>query len=160
MARPNILFLLSDEHSFRFFSHLDRANGGEPVDTPNLDRLAAQAATFSNAYCQMPLCSPSRLCLLSGREVRGARAWDNESILDPDLITLPAVLRGAGYSTCLSVDAHDAATDDDDLRVRLNDDLLSVARSRTITRKCVDLIAPIARRPDSRDPLVARRSLI
>ena len=101
MPRPNILFLLSDEHSFRFFSHLKREDGGEPVATPNLDRVAAQATTFSNAYCQMPLCSPSRLCLLSGREVRGAGAWDNESILGPDLITLPAVMRGAGYATCL-----------------------------------------------------------
>lgn len=101
VAKPNILFLLSDEHSFRFFSHVSEANGGEPVDTPHLDRLASRSANFSNAYCQMPLCTPSRLCLLSGREARGAGAWTNDSILAPDLATLPGVLRTVGYETCL-----------------------------------------------------------
>ncbi|MGK0237533.1 MAG: choline-sulfatase [Candidatus Pelagisphaera sp.] len=101
MAKPNILFLLSDEHSFRFFSHLSESDGGEPVETPHLDRLASQSAQFSNTYCQMPLCTPSRLCLLTGKEVRGAGAWKNDSILAPELATLPGTLRTAGYETCL-----------------------------------------------------------
>ena len=39
-ARPNVLFLLSDEHSFRFFSCLPESEGGEPARTPTLDEFA------------------------------------------------------------------------------------------------------------------------
>ena len=101
MSRPNILFLLSDEHSFRFFSHLSEDECGEPVETPHLDAFKDQAVKFNQTYCQMALCTPSRLCLLSGKHARGAGAWNNDSTLSPDLITLPASLRGAGYETSL-----------------------------------------------------------
>jgi choline-sulfatase len=101
MSRPNILFLLSDEHGFRYMGHMPEENGGEPVHTPTFDRLAAQGTIFTNAYCQMPLCTPSRLCILTGQEVREAGAWYNESVLRPGLITLPQVLAEAGYETCL-----------------------------------------------------------
>ncbi|MEM9160883.1 MAG: sulfatase-like hydrolase/transferase [Verrucomicrobiota bacterium] len=101
MSRPNILFLLSDEHSFRFMSRFSEMPFGEPVQTPSLDRLAERSAEFMNAYCQMPLCTPSRLCLLTGREARRAGAWTNGSTLDPELTTLPQCLGEAGYATCL-----------------------------------------------------------
>ena len=101
MSRPNILFLFSDEHSFRAMGHRSEADGGEPVFTPTFDRLAAQGTVFTDAYCQMALCTPSRLCTLSGREVRGAGAWDNNSILDPTLPTIPRTLAANGYTTCL-----------------------------------------------------------
>jgi choline-sulfatase len=101
MTRPNILFLLSDEHGFRYMGHVPREQGGEPVATPNFDRLAVQGTVFTNAYCQMPLCTPSRLCILTGKEVREAGAWYNESVLRPGLVTLPQVLAEAGYETCL-----------------------------------------------------------
>ncbi len=99
--RPNILLLLSDEHSFRFMGHVSEDEGGEPIQTPNLDRLATQATVFSDAYCQMPLCTPSRISMLTGREVRNCGAWKNGSVLRPELPTLPGVLRDAGYTTCL-----------------------------------------------------------
>lgn len=98
--QPNVLFLLSDEHTFRGFSHLDD-DRGEPVDTPTFDDLAANAAVFDQAYCSMPLCTPSRLCLLSGREARNAGAWANRSHLSPSLSTLPETLGEGGYETCL-----------------------------------------------------------
>jgi len=101
MSRPNILFLLSDEHSYRFMGHVPEERGGEPVDTPAFDRLASHSTVFTDAYCQMPLCTPSRLCLLTGREVRRAGAWNNASVLRPELPTLPCTLRDAGYETCL-----------------------------------------------------------
>lgn len=101
MARPNILFLLSDEHSFRCMGHVDEADGGEPVHTPTFDRLASQGTVFTDAYCQVSLCTPSRLCLLTGLEARRSGAWTNASVLRPELPTLPAVLRDSGYETCL-----------------------------------------------------------
>jgi choline-sulfatase len=102
MPAPNILLLLSDEHSFRYLGHVPECEGGEAgVHTPALDRLAATGTVFTDAYCQMPLCTPSRISLLCGREVRGCGAWNNESVLRPELDTLPRALGRAGYATCL-----------------------------------------------------------
>ena len=99
--RPNILFLLSDEHSFRCMGRCAEEDGGEPICTPNFDWLAERGAVFTDAYCQMPLCTPSRISLLTGREVRASGAWTNRSVLRPELPTLPGALAAAGYETCL-----------------------------------------------------------
>jgi len=96
--RPNVLFLFSDEHSFRC---LGRHDDGEPVATPALDGLADGGTELTDAYCPMPLCTPSRLCTLTGREVRAAGAWGNSRVLSPDRPTLPGRLSDAGYETCL-----------------------------------------------------------
>jgi choline-sulfatase len=101
MQKPNILFLLSDEHSFRYLSHVCEPEGGEPVHTPNLDLLASQGVRFTDAYCQMPLCTPSRLSILTGLEARRCGGWFNESVLRPELPTIPSMLNAAGYASCL-----------------------------------------------------------
>jgi choline-sulfatase len=81
--------------------HVPEAQGGEPVHTPTFDRLAAQGTVFTDAYCQMPLCTPSRFCQLTGLEVRRCGAWTNEAVLRPELDTLPKAFARAGYETCL-----------------------------------------------------------
>ena len=101
MSQPNILLLFSDEHSFRCMGHVPESEGGEPVHTPTWDRIASQGAVFSDAYCAMPLCTPSRITLLTGKEVRRSGAWGNTSVLRPELDTLPRTLADAGYATCL-----------------------------------------------------------
>ncbi|WP_436934687.1 sulfatase-like hydrolase/transferase [Halovenus marina] len=98
--QPNVLFLLSDEHSFRCFSHLDPAVG-EPAETPAFDRLATEGTAFENAYCHVPLCTPSRISMLTGREAQHTGAWTNESFLEPQFPTLPGQFSDAGYETCL-----------------------------------------------------------
>ncbi len=100
MDRPNILFLFSDEHSFRYMGYMAN-DGGEPCSTPAFDQLAMGGTVFTDAYCQMPLCTPSRLCVLTGREAARAGAWTNQSVLRPDLPTMAQVLGEAGYETCL-----------------------------------------------------------
>ncbi len=100
MPRPNVLFLFSDEHSYRCLSLLD-SQTGEPVHTPVLDGLAEQGAYFSNAYCQSPLCTPSRICLLTGRSPMTSGGWANGSYLRPELPTIASVFGDAGYATCL-----------------------------------------------------------
>ena len=104
--RPNVLFLLSDEHSYRYFSYLDPGGEGEPVHTPALDAIATRSANFRQTYCQMPLCTPSRMCMLTGRDQRRAGAWENGSLLTPDIPTLPGAFAGAGYETCLTGKMH------------------------------------------------------
>lgn len=99
--RPNILLILSDEHSFRFQGHVPASEGGEEVATPTLDALAAQGTVFTDAYCAAPLCVPSRIALLTGKEAQLSGACDNGSYLDPALDTFPKALARAGYATCL-----------------------------------------------------------
>jgi choline-sulfatase len=102
MARkPNILFLLSDEHSFRFMNYMSRAQGGEAVDAPFFDRLAATATIFDTTYCAVPLCTPSRMCMMTGLDAPRCGATDNSGWLDPGLDTLPKMLVRAGYETAL-----------------------------------------------------------
>ena len=97
--RPNILVIHSDEHSFRYLSHRSHEHGGEPVHTPTLDGLARQGVFFDNAYCQMPLCTPSRIAMLTGRHSHRAGAWSNNSILPPELPTFGSHLAENGYAT-------------------------------------------------------------
>jgi len=105
--RPNILFLLSDEHSYRCLgfrgcrTDADPRDEAEPVDTPTLDALAGRGVAFDRAYCQVPLCTPSRICLLTGCDPVRSGGWDNGSRLSPGRPTLASTFADAGYATCL-----------------------------------------------------------
>lgn len=61
--KPNILFILADQHNAKVLGH----QGHPDVRTPHLDRLAAEGVRFDNAICQNPICTPSRTCFLSGQ---------------------------------------------------------------------------------------------
>ncbi len=97
--KPNILFLHSDEHSFRYLSARSRERGGEPVHTPTLDGLIEKGVHFDATYCQMPLCTPSRISMLTGRHSHRCGAWGNGSIIPPELPTFGSHLREHGYAT-------------------------------------------------------------
>lgn len=75
MASPNVLFIFSDEHS----PHALGCYGNSAVKTPHLDTLAAGGTRFANAYCNVPLCVPSRASLATGRYAHTLSAWDNAS---------------------------------------------------------------------------------
>jgi arylsulfatase A-like enzyme len=61
-ARPNILFILIDDHA----ANMTSLDGESPVRTPNLERLAARGSWFTRAYCEVPSCAPSRAAFLTG----------------------------------------------------------------------------------------------
>jgi len=63
MKRPNVLFILSDQHNAKVLGH----KGHPDARTPNLDRMAAEGVRFENAITQNPICTPSRGSWLSGQ---------------------------------------------------------------------------------------------
>jgi choline-sulfatase len=80
---------------------------GHPlVKTPHMDALAAAGARFDAAYCNSPLCAPSRFSLMSGRLITQIGAYDNASEFPASVPTFAHALRRMGYSTCLSGKMH------------------------------------------------------
>jgi choline-sulfatase len=73
VTATNVLFILSDEHSRRVLG----GYGSDVARTPHLDRLAARGTRFANAYCQTPICVPSRASLATGRWAHAVNSWDN-----------------------------------------------------------------------------------
>ena len=74
----NIIFIFSDEHSASAMGN----SGHATVKTPNLDRLAEQSYVFDNAYCTSPICTPSRLSMLTGKYPHQIDAWDLGAVAD------------------------------------------------------------------------------
>jgi len=95
--KPNIILVLSDDVGLSRVS----CYGGEPFQTPHLDRMAANGVRFERCY-SMPLCGPSRAALLTGQyPFRTGATSNGNSEINPALhTTLPAALQRAGYATC------------------------------------------------------------
>ena len=91
-AKPNILFLLSDDHSYPFLS----AYGNPNVKTPVLDQLASDGMKFHRFFTAAPQCVPSRVALMTGRSPVAARMTRFSAPLPRDEITLPELLRDKG----------------------------------------------------------------
>ena len=100
--QPNFLVIMSDEHGPMWSS----AYGHSFVRTPNMERIAEAGATFDAAYCNSPLCVPSRLSFMTGRYVSRCEGWDNAKPLPADATTWPYLLRAAGYDSALSGKMH------------------------------------------------------
>src|SRR5215471_2246818 len=76
--------------------------GNKLIDTPNFDALAKSGVRFERAYCQFPLCNPSRTSLLTGRQPNTTDVVDNRTYFrdtHPDFVTLPQHFKAAGYVT-------------------------------------------------------------
>jgi choline-sulfatase len=95
--RPNLLYIHTDQHSPFVAGCYD-----DPlVETPNLDRLAAQGVVFDNVYCTSPICVPSRMSMLTARHPYRNQVWTNSHILDSAIPTLAHAMGAAGYRPAL-----------------------------------------------------------
>ncbi len=104
---PNVLVIMSDEHNRRIAG----CYGNTIARTPNIDRLAREGVTFDSAYCNSPLCVPSRLAFTSGKYIHRVGGWSNSCRLSSDEYpSLPHVMNSAGYESFLCGKQHyDAA---------------------------------------------------
>ena len=109
MQPKNLVIILSDEHNARFLG----CRGHEVVQTPNLDRLAARGTRFDTAYCNAPICVPSRASLATGRYAHDTGFWDNAAPYDGSVPSWAHRLRDQGFGAVSVGKLHYRSTDDD-----------------------------------------------
>lgn len=102
MTAPNFLFVQADQLAARALP----AYGNAVAKTPNLDRLAEGGVVFEHAYCNYPLCAPSRFSMMSGLLATRAGAYDNGAEFPASLPTFVHYLRLLGYQTALAGKMH------------------------------------------------------
>ncbi|MET4806617.1 choline-sulfatase [Limibacillus sp. MBR-115] len=98
----NILFIMVDQMTPGVLP----SYGGKVVRSPHLDALAERSVLFDSAYCNAPLCAPSRFSMMTGRLPKAIGAFDNACDLAADRPTFAHYLRHAGYRTALSGKMH------------------------------------------------------
>src|SRR3954471_2732236 len=100
-SRPNIVVVLDDDLGYGDLA----CYGSKEVQTPNLDRFAAEGLRLTSCYAGHPNCSPSRTALMTGRTPTrvGVRNWipeDSPMHLRQSEVTIAPLLKKAGYTTC------------------------------------------------------------
>jgi len=93
--RPNVVFILTDDQRWDELS----CEGHPFLNTPNLDRLAAEGARFANMFVTTSLCSPSRASFLSGLYAHSHGVLNNFTDYPNNLSSFPCILQAAGYET-------------------------------------------------------------
>lgn len=93
--RPSVLLVQADQFRWDCLG----AAGHPDVSTPHLDQLAADGVRYTEAFCPLPVCTPSRYSLLTGLYPHQHGGWTNHCTLPPATWTFPRALRQAGYRT-------------------------------------------------------------
>lgn len=101
-AQPNIILMVSDQHRSDWMSHL----GDQHAMTPHMDALAERGSSFTNMCCNYPLCGPSRMSFLTGRQPWRNGITINEHSLSSDIPCIPHALGLAGYESVLAGRMH------------------------------------------------------
>lgn len=102
--RPNVLWLMSDQHNANCTGYRGHPN----VKTPALDRIAASGIDFTHAYANNPICAPSRICFMTGEYMHTHRFFGNYNFAYPEAKHehLGYVFRMHGYQTALIGKSH------------------------------------------------------
>ncbi|RAH75748.1 choline-sulfatase [Aspergillus japonicus CBS 114.51] len=101
--RPNILYIMADQMAAPLLAFHDKDS---PIKTPHLNQLAEEGVVFDSAYCNAPLCAPSRFVMVTGQLPSKIGAYDNASDLPADVPTYAHYLRREGYHTALAGKMH------------------------------------------------------
>ncbi|NOY36486.1 MAG: sulfatase, partial [Chlorobi bacterium] len=99
-SRPNIIYIMSDDHGYQALSCYDSTL----IRTPNLDRIASEGVLFSRAFVTNSLCAPSRAALLTGKFSNKNGLYINRggyNLFDSSQVTFPKLLQQAGYQTAI-----------------------------------------------------------
>ncbi|MDH3650533.1 MAG: sulfatase [Saprospiraceae bacterium] len=97
LRKPNILFIMSDDHAYQAISkYSDRL-----IQTPHIDRLADEGMLFTNACVTNSICAPSRATILTGKHNHINGKIDNMWPFDTTQITFPQIFQNAGYQTAM-----------------------------------------------------------
>ena len=134
--RPNLLYIHSDQHN----PHVMGCAGDPVVETPHLDRLAAEGVQCTQVYCPSPVCVASRMSMLAGRYPSDIEVWTNNQILDSGVPTMAHAM-GGGWIPARANRPH------------------ALRRPRPIARLCRKAggrpLLQLARRGDGPGPLAA-----
>ncbi len=95
--RPNILFIMSDDHAYQAIS----AYSDKLIKTPNIDRIANEGIKFTNATVTNSICAPSRATILTGKHTHINGKIDNITPFDTTQVTFPQIFQKAGYQTAI-----------------------------------------------------------
>lgn len=96
--KPNILFIITDDHSYQTLSAYD----DRFIQTPNLDRIAKEGVIFRNSFVSNSICAPSRAVMLTGKHSHINGHLDNTTRFDSSQVTLPKLLQAADYQTAIT----------------------------------------------------------
>lgn len=116
-APPNILWICSDQQRYDTIHAL----GNSLISTPNIDRIIEKGVTFTQAYCQSPVCTPSRASFLTGRYPRTTRCRQNGQTIPADERLLPRIMKDHGYICGLSGKLHLSSCSDGKVETRIDD---------------------------------------
>jgi arylsulfatase A-like enzyme len=97
VKRPNIIFIMTDDHA----SHAMSCYGSKINKTPNLDRLAREGMRFTNSSCTNSICAPCRAVILTGKHSHINGQVDNYVRFDGSQQTFPKLLQKCGYQTAM-----------------------------------------------------------
>ena len=99
-SRPNILFIMSDDHTAQAVGAY--ATVLKELDpTPTIDELAREGIVFENAFCTNGICTPSRACIITGQYNHNNGVFDLGGRIKPENQMLPIQMGKAGYQTAI-----------------------------------------------------------
>ena len=95
--KMNILYIMSDDHSYQTISAYDQRY----IHTPNIDRIGNEGVRFTNSFVANSISGPSRACMLTGKHSHANGFINNSTTFNGDQLTFPKLLQQNGYQTAM-----------------------------------------------------------